>query len=504
MKLLHAFLIVLLVTSSSAHAAYRSLILKSPELPLTTFNITFRTGSADDRPGFEGLAALTAAMLREGGVQKWGKFPARTREQIEDFLFPLAAQIGVSVEKEQTSFHVTVPAADAQSVFPLLVQMILAPAFDVKEFERLRAETLDQLRTQLPREDEEELGKAALDRAIYAPGHPYSHVVAGTIKGILAAQASDLQSFYRTHFTRRRILVGVTGVVSKSLEAELKTVFNSLPEGSLDHALIPSHALAAGRRLTIVKGPFDATGVHLGHPISVTRADEDFPDLYLGVMAFGKHRSFVGRLMKKVREIRGLNYGTYAYIQDFPGGGQRLTEPTQASRSHQAFTLWARPTPLDNGCFLARQVLREMILLKEKGLSPEEFDLTRSHLVGSAPLLAADLERRLGYAIDSAFYGVKGDYLKGLQAHAKAAKLETVNSLLKKYLDPDHLEIVAVTPDPDRLRAELLSPRCDIHYGKGMTVSTETKAEDEIIATFPMGLKPEAISVIEGDLIFQE
>jgi len=42
-------------------------------------------------------------------------------------------------------------------------------------------------------------------------------------------------------------------------------VFGSLQEGSLDRALIPTRQIPAGHRLTLVKGPFEATGVHLGH-----------------------------------------------------------------------------------------------------------------------------------------------------------------------------------------------------------------------------------------------
>src|SRR5438034_6016436 len=37
--------------------------------PLVTFRILFMTGSAFDPPGKEGLAALTASMLAEGGTR---------------------------------------------------------------------------------------------------------------------------------------------------------------------------------------------------------------------------------------------------------------------------------------------------------------------------------------------------------------------------------------------------------------------------------------------------
>ena len=55
-------------------------------------------------------------------------------------------------------------ATDAETIFDTLAQIILAPAFHEDEFKRLRAEELDALTKQWPREDEEELGKAALEK----------------------------------------------------------------------------------------------------------------------------------------------------------------------------------------------------------------------------------------------------------------------------------------------------------------------------------------------------
>lgn len=487
--------------STPGRAAYETIFLKKPDLPITVFNITFSVGSADDPVGKEGIAELTARLLREGGVKAYGDLPARSREQIEDFLFPFAADIYFSVSAQQTSFRVTTTAADAEKVYAVLEQLFLAPALSEGDFERTRSEMLDILQNQWPREDQEELGKAALERQIFGKSHPYGHVTTGTVKSIQAIKIEDVRSFLTQTYTQKRIVAGVAGVVSTSLEKRIGKAFSVLPEGTAQP--IPaavSHP--KGARLLLVKGPFDAVGVHLGHSLPFHRGQKDFAEMYLGSMAFGKHRSFVGRLMQKVREIRGLNYGTYTYVEDFPNGGHHLTEPTQVARSQQAFTLWARPTPLGNGCFLLKQVHREITLLATEGLSADEFSRTQSHVVGATALLATSLDRQLGYAIDSKFYGMDGDYLANLQAEVRKTTREKVNALLKKYIDPEYLEIVVVTPDPERFKKELASSECKIHYAAGVTMPQAVLDEDVQIAQHKIPL--ERIEVVDSEQLFKE
>ncbi len=505
--LLLASAVLLTSLTAFAGAEPRLILKKNSDLPITAFNLTFRVGSADDPADVAGLANMTARLLREGGVlaTKVGgvALPARSRAELEEFMFPLAADIDVSSEVEQISFRVTASKSDAELVFNILTQMITAPAFNASEFDRLKAEEVDSLTKSRPREDEEELGKAALFAQMFGAGHPYSHVVEGSVHGLRALTLDKVKEFYKANFTRRRLTVALAGVVSPQLAKRARTAFAVLPSGTASRAVIPAATPEKELRLTIVKGPFDATGVHLGAPVPFNRASGDFADMYLAAWAFGKHRSFVGRLMKSVREVRGLNYGTYSYVENFPGGGHLLSEPTQAARTVQAFTVWARPTPPDNGCFLLRQVYREVTNLAAEGLTKAEFELTQSHLVGTAPLQATGLERRLGYAIDSEFYGIKGDYLAALQAKARNAKLTHVNELLHKYVHPKNLEIVVVTRDPEEFKKQILSERCDIHYGSGVEKPADVLAEDKLIAAFPLGLKAENIQIITSESVFE-
>ena len=492
-SLIRSLFLILLASSLGARSARSELILQeNSELPVTLFNLSFRVGSADDPRGKEGLAYLTGRMIREGGVKAWpeGKgdaMPARSRAELEDFLYPYAADISVSIQKEQSSFEVTTTAADAQTIFKALSQLLLAPQFNAVELERIRAETLDILEKQLPREDEEELGKAALDQVIYGNEHPYGHAVSGTLQGVRSITLDDITAFYKTHYTGRRLTLGIAGVIGKKLAADARAFAKLFPKGTTTHAEIPEAPAIHGRHLLIVKGPFDAVGVHIGLPVPFTRASPDFAPMYLASIAFGKHRSFVGRLMHNVREVRGLNYGDFSYVEDFPNGSQLTEQPTQVARTRQAFTVWGRPTPIENGCFLLRQLVREVQSVSTEGLTGAEFELGQSHLVGNIPLLGAALERNLGYSIDSRFYGLYGNYLTNLVSQIKKANLKKVNAEVKKYVHPGDLHLVVVTPDPEKFKAEVLSPSCGIHYAPGMEKTKEVLEEDQLIATFKLG-----------------
>ncbi|HYO91999.1 MAG TPA: hypothetical protein VEQ40_10195, partial [Pyrinomonadaceae bacterium] len=71
-------------------------VLQPNSAPIVNFRIQFMTGSAFDPPGKEGLAALTAAMLAQGGTR------SQTYEQLVAAVYPmgLSAPLGWQIDKE--------------------------------------------------------------------------------------------------------------------------------------------------------------------------------------------------------------------------------------------------------------------------------------------------------------------------------------------------------------------------------------------------------------------
>src|SRR5947208_4056366 len=73
-------------------------VLQPNRSPLITFRILFNTGSASDPEDKEGVAALTAAMLAEGGSRKM------SYDQITNTFYPMATSFDYQIDKEMTVF----------------------------------------------------------------------------------------------------------------------------------------------------------------------------------------------------------------------------------------------------------------------------------------------------------------------------------------------------------------------------------------------------------------
>src|SRR5947199_4131049 len=108
--------------------------------PLVTFRILFMPGSAFDPPGKEGLAALTASMLAQGGTR------SMSYDQLVQALYPVASSVNAQVDKEMTVFTGTTHIENLDHYYALLRDMLLDPGFLAEDFYRLRDDVINFLK----------------------------------------------------------------------------------------------------------------------------------------------------------------------------------------------------------------------------------------------------------------------------------------------------------------------------------------------------------------------
>ncbi|TMP77141.1 insulinase family protein, partial [Pseudoalteromonas sp. S983] len=94
----------------------------------------------------------------------------------------------------------------------------------------------------------------------------------------------------------------------------------SLPKGDEARLSIPDAPKLAGRHATVVEKNAKSTAVSFGFPIDTIRSSKDWTALWLVRSYFGEHRSSNSFLYQRIRQVRGMNYGDYAYIEYFPRG----------------------------------------------------------------------------------------------------------------------------------------------------------------------------------------
>ncbi len=327
-----------------------SLLLPSRSTPLVALRLVLRAGSQDDPRGKEGLAALTAAMVAEGGTKELAY------DQVLEKFYPMAASLSGSCRKEVTVFSGEVHRDNLAAYQAIATAMLTRPRFDPEDFERLRNEAIDYVSKSLRGNNDEELGKWTLQVALYK-GHPYGHVDRGTVQALKAITLDDVKAFHRAHYHRGNLRVGLAGGADKGALARIETDVASLPAPQVDPPDLPRPEAPRGLDVTIVEKPADATAISVGFPINITRSDDDFYALAVANSYLGEHRTFNGRLMQDLRSRRGLNYGDYSYIEDFIQEGMTRFPVPNNPRRQQAFTIWLRPVPRDKAVFALRGAL---------------------------------------------------------------------------------------------------------------------------------------------------
>ncbi len=239
----------------------------------------------------------------------------------------------------------------------------------------------------------------------------------------------------------------------------------------------------------------------IGCPIDVRRGQPDFAALLVARTYFGQHRMSFGHLFQRMRELRGLNYGDYAYIEYFPSGMYLFEPDPNLARSSQIFQIWIRPVEPPTAVFALRLALYEFDKLVNEGLGEAEFRDAKSYVLKNVNLLLKTKRAQLGYAIDSAWYGIP-DYGEYIRNSVSKLTHEDVNRAIKKQLQTKNLDIVAVTSNGDALRQKLVSGEpSPMTYNSAKP--KEVMEEDKIVERYPLNLDAERARVVKVDTVFE-
>jgi zinc protease len=471
-----------------------SSLLQPNRSPLVTFRILFMTGSASDPQGKEGVAALTAALLAEGGTR------TMSYEQITEAMYPMATSFGWQIDKEMTVFTGTTHVDNLDKYYGLISQMLLDPGFRAEDFTRLKTNAMNYLKVSLRESNDEELGKEHLYNIIYS-GHPYGHHNIGGVSALEKLTLDDVRDFYRANYTQANLVLGLAGGYPADFPKRAEADFAKLPEGQPAAVKRDAPKLDVGTRIEIIKRETRSTAISLGFPIGVTRADKDWPALAVVASYLGQHRSSNSYLYQRLREVRGLNYGDYAYIEYFPRGMFQFTPDPNLGRQQQIFQIWIRPVEAQNGHFALRAALYEYDKLLREGMSKETFEATREFLTKYVNILTQTQDAQLGYALDSRYYGI-GTFTDYMREQLARLTLDDVNAALRRHLKSDRMRIVMVTKDAEALRDAIVSNKpSPITYNAPKP--KEVMDEDKIIEAYKIDVKPEAVKVVAVAQVFQ-
>ncbi len=404
----------------------RLLVEHSPTLPLATVGITFRAGRADESEARAGLARVTAKMLRRG---------AGGPEAVEHELDRLGAELSEQVGLGSTTLSMDVLARSVPRAVELLAGLLATPCADPVELGRLVRQSKAALIR--ARDDDAVLCSRALRRHLFA-GHPHERRVLGSIEGLAAITAADVEAFAQRFYTRDNAIVHICGDVS---HAQAEAVAARLEEALRAGEPVPYPAgeptPVAGRRLCIVDKKH-RTQTQLAVGTLGSRADDpDHHALLVANAAFGG--TFTSRLTRVIRGEHGWSYGA----------SSELT----TGRVREAFALWTAPAAEDASDCLAA----ELDLLEEwyeDGIHEEELEQCRGYLTRSHAFEIDTPHKRLGQQLERALLDLPADFHERYLEHIAAVTRDEANAAVRRRIKIGDLWIACVG-DADALRDEL-------------------------------------------------
>jgi zinc protease len=461
---------------------------------LVSVNLLFATGAAADPAGKKGLAQLTAAMISDGGSQ------ARTYRELTEARYPMAAGFGAQVDKEMLRFGGVVHRDNLQKWGELALEQLLTPGFRDDDFQRVKLQLINGIRTNLRGNNDEELAKEVLYQEIYGPAHPYGTLNMGDVSDLEKLTLDDVRAFHAQQLTQAKLTLGVAGGYGDAWLADFKRALTKLPAGAKQPLALPKPPAIKGREAVIVQKETPSVALSFGFPLEVKRGDQDWAALWLVRSWLGEHRQG-GHLYNRIRETRGMNYGDYAYTEYFPRGMFQFFPDANLGRQQQIFQVWVRPLRDNNDAvFATRVALHELDKLVREGMTAETFAKQREYLDKFVSQMAKTQFQQLGYALDSKYYGTPAftDYVRG---ELKKLTLADVNAAIRKHLQVENVKFVYVSKNAadlaQRLTTDAVSP---IKYP---APKPELADEDAMLEKLPLGFAKAKVKTVPVEQVFE-
>lgn len=391
---------------------------RNPALPLVSSQLVVRSGGAANPAALPGLAGFTAQMLEEGTA-------TRSAPQIADAIAQLGAFMDAGSSDDVSTVSLLSLRATFAQALDIMADIVQRPAFPHAEIERQRLDRLGSLMQQ--RDDPETVAALAAAGALFGRGHPKGYGQLGLEPALRRTTRDDIVGFWQRHYVPGNAALVVTGDITR---AELETLanahFGAWAAGPVPRD-VPATAKPTSARLVLVDQP-DAgqTALQIAC-MGPARDTPDFPALQIMNGALGG--MFSSRLNNNLRETKGYTYGIYSHF-DY----DRAPAPFSVEASVQQ----------DATGESVREILREIALLRETPLAPDELTAARNAQLLSLPG-QFDTNADIGASLTELFvYGLAPDYYDSLAKGLAQVTAADVQAVARRWLDPDQMIVVAV------------------------------------------------------------
>ena len=325
-------------------------------------NLVLRFGDEKTLTGQRVAGQFAARMLLRGTKNK-------TRQQIKDRLDELKAAVLIDGFSQGVEVDIEVRRPNLAALLDLIAEVLREPAFDAKEFEELRRETLASIEQN--KDNPMQVGYNGLVR-LFNPrpaDHPaympdFAEQIAETQKATLEAA----REFHRRFYGAQDGLLAMVGDFDPAaIQAQLEKLLGDFA-GKERYTRIPNPFQPVEGQKQVIRIP-DKPMAFMGAGVVFPMRDDqpDYPALVMADYLLGG--GFLnGRIPKRLREKDGFSYGAGTFLRVSP------FEPNATLMGYAIYGA-ANADPVENG------FREELARAVRDGFTPDELKLAKEGLL---------------------------------------------------------------------------------------------------------------------------
>lgn len=403
-------------------------IVPRPDLPVISFRIGIRAGSAEDSRGKGGMAALASSLLSHG-----------TSSHDALSIFRIVDSSGGALESSSTR-DLTIVSGDslspeAPTLLELAAEMVESPTFPKTEFEKKKASFIASL---LDSENHPgPIGSNLFYRQIFGHG-PYGHPTFGTSTSVATITREDLVRFAASHYRPNRSALVLAGDLTPERGLRLANrIFGTWApkpssgstESREQRGTIPSPAGSSSDKPFLIDKPELHQSTVFYGTRGIARSNPAFYNTLVYSMLLGGSQT--STLNHVIRQKMGLVY----YIHTGLDAEQKAGPFIVNFQTHAPNT---------------RKVIVEMDrLMKQSITTPPDHkrvEAVKSQLVGGFPFLMNTTQKLASLILVVWNYNLGMTYFTDYPAKVTAITPDSVARAGKSLLSGKHFVTVIVGP----------------------------------------------------------
>jgi zinc protease len=436
-----AFQTAIIPTSSIVPTVYPIYIYEQHQLPIIDIAIDFKQLPQFYEPA---LAELTTSLLTKGSKEI-------SETQFANELAILGIQLSVNQGEERTQLRVRTLTTNWDKTLVLLSKMLKQPLFHDEVVQREKNRLLANWKE--AQKEPETVLETAQNPVIFGnqqnnKSFPLNQLL--TENSIKKVSSQLLKEYYHQNYCLPQVVL--MGDVSLKQKEQLLQILQEGLSFCSDKTLASlkeKKALETSwdwQNIPLYKNMNDTTNIqniqNIPHhatqshirlmQISVPRTHQDYFPLLVANHILGGN-GFNSRLMKEVRENRGLTYGIYSMMQPYREGG--------------LFQIYLRTAKKNTEQALKVTLETWKNFASGKNLTDAELDFAKNQLMASFPLKLDTQKKKLEQLASQHFYNLPDNYLKIWPDLVQKVSKQQVLEVMKKYwLDQSYHVAYLVDP----------------------------------------------------------